>query len=729
MPWPLLMAAVGVQGVLIWQAWRQRLMMEYLMLLLPVLVLALVGLYVSCVRMGNPRLVVYTMTLLSVGQLIQAILQQGDGFESYRKSILLFLAVAAALAVLVWFGYGWVYYLMAHKRGMWIFLALCIICCMILLIWGQEEYGAKLWLSVGGISIQLTEIIKVLFILTASSILCVQAHVSTKRQILFLFFCGGITVGFIAFFNEFGTALILGLTGLVLLYLFQSSRAGKATLAVTLLVVAVAGTVWGTGYQMYQRIPMVITSENFSSQLSATADTEGLAKLLRENTNEIREEVEEAGLTIDIAKTITFIERELQQAEVDNSYPKKRFSETDALAEAVRQKRYLNAVATLANSRQFRLLFQEAFLEQSVHIDRMCGAFTDHYKNGQGKLSLGRTAQQQILKIYAQIDKATNKLQQRFAGVLSPGEEANNNSYQTNKGKQSMLTGGLLGNGKEVVMKRGVYAADSDMVFAMIVSELGGLTGIFVILLNMLIFREAVEIALQTTSKCQKGMCIGIGVSWLLQALIIIGGNCQWIPLTGITLPLIANGGSSLVVSIVCIVLLELAAEHPVQESWNARRILRKKKPSGKYREWMEAFTEQLRISYEEDEDEEEEIPRPDPEEYGQGKEENAARRKKGPESRKKPGGHTKVWKTEPQGGGFQEDYRKEDPRKEDPRKEDPRKEDFQKEGFRKEDSQKEDFRKKAFRKEDPREEETGPREDFEGYEDKDDWSNFMGDE
>lgn len=131
-----------------------------------------------------------------------------------------------------------------------------------------------------------------------------------------------------------------------------------------------------------------------------------------------------------------------------------------------------------------------------------------------------------------------------------------------------METGGYFGNGPEVVLDRQVFASDSDLVFAMIVSELGGVFGIAVIVLNMLILREALEISMLTASWYQKGISIAVGSMWFLQAMIIIAGNCRWMPLTGITLPLVATGGSSLAISIVSIVLLVLIAARPVPEYW-----------------------------------------------------------------------------------------------------------------------------------------------------------------
>lgn len=572
-----LIACIAIQGMLLIMACIQQVWIRYLPFAGVQLALGVIGIFAVLRWTGADcaaRLVLWSVSLLSVGQLIQVILQQGEAYDDYAENFWRFLFVALVLSVIVRGCYEYLYLLMGDLRGTWLLIGLSAACIGILLLFGTEENGAKLWLRAGGMSVQLTEILKLLFIFAACSIICIRGKLSLIRQIGLIVFIGVMAAGVAVGLNEFGTGLVLGLTGLFLLYLFSRKSAGKWIAFAVLGVLLLAGLCVVGGFQIYRHFPMEVSNEIFGEQFSATANREVLIRVLRENWEDIKEDArgDEDGknaapsvVQMDMENFLQFLEEDMTDQDVDLSYPDGLYYETESPEEAQRQQRYIAAITTLAGSDLFRELFNNYFISSDIYANRMLAAFRENYQKVSGPEKVLRKCQEGVLLLYV---KGMDKIKDKFTGFLRPEEEALGSAYQINNGIESMATGGLFGNGPEVVMNRDVFASDSDMVFAMIVSELGGVFGIAVIILNMLILKEALEISMLTSSWYQKGVCIAVGSSWFLQAVIIIAGNCRWIPLTGITLPLVSAGGSSLVVSVVSIVLLIVIAARPVPEYW-----------------------------------------------------------------------------------------------------------------------------------------------------------------
>lgn len=594
-----LLAFVIIQFALFMDAVMQKVIDQYKIFILFQMILGIGGMCGVWKYTGQKaavRLVLWAVTLLSIGQLIQSILQRGEAYESYTADFLLFLTAAALLSVLLCFCYRFLYRIMTDPRGMWLLILLSIACIGVLVLFGAEQNGAKLWINLG-VMIQLTEPLKIIFIFAACSIICITGRLSLFRQIGLLVFSGGTAVCVAGILNEFGTGLLLGLTGIFLLYLF-SSESAKIPIAI-----GFAGTglllafFLMYGYWVYRQVPLEVSNEIFGEQFSAAADRKTLANLLREHGNEIQEEARggENGenmaplvVQMDMDGFVQFLEEELTDEEVSNADSGNMYSEEEFPEAAQRQQKYMNQIAVLAGSETFRDLYNDYFISADIYADNVLKAYREYCSQLSGVEAALKKGEGIALKIYI---RGMDKLKDKFSGFFHPDEEALSNAYQINKGMESMETGGFFGNGPEVVLDRQVFASDSDLVFAMIVSELGGVFGIAVIVLNMLILREALEISMLTASWYQKGISIAVGSMWFLQAMIIIAGNCRWMPLTGITLPLVATGGSSLAISIVSIVLLVLIAARPVPEYWYGKSGSAER-TSGKKRKWFGGFSD-----------------------------------------------------------------------------------------------------------------------------------------
>ena len=96
----------------------------------------------------------------------------------------------------------------------------------------------------------------------------------------------------------------------------------------------------------------------------------------------------------------------------------------------------------------------------------------------------------------------------------------------------------------------------SDLIYAVITDELG-LAGAIALLLTYLMFvARGLKIASLARDSFSKLLATGLSVVIALQVFVIVGGVTRVIPLTGVTLPLVAYGGSSVVMNFVLVALL-----------------------------------------------------------------------------------------------------------------------------------------------------------------------------
>lgn len=127
-----------------------------------------------------------------------------------------------------------------------------------------------------------------------------------------------------------------------------------------------------------------------------------------------------------------------------------------------------------------------------------------------------------------------------------PWEYAGNESYQIVQGLYAMASGGLFGVGLGNGSPEYIPIRESDYIFAVIVEELGMIFAFGIMVLYFLMFYRNIRSALQTKSTFESLLVVGFSVMIAMQVIVIIGGVLNMIPLTGITLPLISYGGTSM---------------------------------------------------------------------------------------------------------------------------------------------------------------------------------------
>ncbi|MDO4605128.1 MAG: putative peptidoglycan glycosyltransferase FtsW [Helcococcus sp.] len=137
----------------------------------------------------------------------------------------------------------------------------------------------------------------------------------------------------------------------------------------------------------------------------------------------------------------------------------------------------------------------------------------------------------------------------RFTAFLNPELHYSDLSWQVLNGLFAVSRGGVLGQGYgRSIYKNGYLATEvhNDMIFSVISEEFGFIGSVIVILLIMTIAYITIREALKSKDIFAKFLCLGIGMIYVIQSLVNIGVSLSLIPNTGITLPFISNGGTSI---------------------------------------------------------------------------------------------------------------------------------------------------------------------------------------
>jgi len=149
---------------------------------------------------------------------------------------------------------------------------------------------------------------------------------------------------------------------------------------------------------------------------------------------------------------------------------------------------------------------------------------------------------------------------------LNPWADPSGRSYQIVQSLFALGSGGLLGSGLTFGYPNIIPEVHTDFIFAAIGEELGLVGTAAVIMTYILIVYRAFRTALASQVPFTMLLAGGLGVLTALQVFIIIGGVTKFLPLTGITLPLISYGGSSMVASFILMGMLFAISEATVTQ-------------------------------------------------------------------------------------------------------------------------------------------------------------------
>lgn len=161
--------------------------------------------------------------------------------------------------------------------------------------------------------------------------------------------------------------------------------------------------------------------------------------------------------------------------------------------------------------------------------------------------------------------KVLPHIQTRIAIWQDPWVDPTVKGWQIIQSMLAINAGGFLGVGIGRGSPESVPESYSDAIFSLICEELGIFGGIAVVLLFFILVYRGLKVALKTKNTFDRTVALGLTLLFGFQSFIIIGGMIKLIPLTGVTLPFISYGGTSLLISFFQIGVLSAIAQKSLQ--------------------------------------------------------------------------------------------------------------------------------------------------------------------
>lgn len=149
----------------------------------------------------------------------------------------------------------------------------------------------------------------------------------------------------------------------------------------------------------------------------------------------------------------------------------------------------------------------------------------------------------------------------RVDAWINPWVDPAGGSYQIIQSLLAVANGGILGRGPGLGSPGLVPVPHSDFIYAAIAEETGLIGSIGLLLILALLLNRGLRQALRAPDTFRRYLAAGITIHLVGQSILIIGGNLRLMPLTGVTLPFVSYGGSSLLISFLSLGLLMQTSE------------------------------------------------------------------------------------------------------------------------------------------------------------------------
>lgn len=147
---------------------------------------------------------------------------------------------------------------------------------------------------------------------------------------------------------------------------------------------------------------------------------------------------------------------------------------------------------------------------------------------------------------------------------LDPFKYADGMGYQIIQGFYAIASGGFFGKGLGLGRPDYIPFAESDYIFASICEEMGILMGMGVVMLFLILTYRGIKTSMEQHNRLYKYVAFCLSLIFAFQSLIMFGGILKLIPLTGITIPFVSYGGSSILSSFIALGILQYASEENI---------------------------------------------------------------------------------------------------------------------------------------------------------------------
>lgn len=153
----------------------------------------------------------------------------------------------------------------------------------------------------------------------------------------------------------------------------------------------------------------------------------------------------------------------------------------------------------------------------------------------------------------------------RLTTWLDPWKDISGRGYQITQSLFAIIAGGFFGTGLGLGNPDYIPEVHTDFIFSAICEELGVFGGMAVVLLYFILTYRGFKIALTIKEPFKKIVALGITLIYGYQTFIIVGGVIKLIPLTGVTLPFISYGGSSLISAFIAFGILQAISKKTLE--------------------------------------------------------------------------------------------------------------------------------------------------------------------
>ena len=195
-------------------------------------------------------------------------------------------------------------------------------------------------------------------------------------------------------------------------------------------------------------------------------------------------------------------------------------------------------------------------------------------------------------------------IQVRVQAFKDPWSVIDSTGYQITQSLFAITSGGWFGLGLFKGTPESIPFVEADFIFSAITEELGLLFALCVILICVSSFVMFMNISMNLKDKFYQLTAFGLGVTYIFQVFLTIGGGCKFIPLTGVTLPFISYGGSSVLTTLIMFSITEglsMIQEEEAEEEKHHRKRIRQKKKKQAVRKKDRPVYEYEDLDFEED--------------------------------------------------------------------------------------------------------------------------------
>lgn len=150
-----------------------------------------------------------------------------------------------------------------------------------------------------------------------------------------------------------------------------------------------------------------------------------------------------------------------------------------------------------------------------------------------------------------------NHVRVRVTAWRDPWSVIDKQGYQITQSLFAIGTGGWFGMGLTKGLPTDIPVVSSDFIFSAISEEMGGIVALCLILICVSCFIMFINISMKMKTEFYKLIALGLSVMYMFQVFLTIGGVTKFIPSTGVTLPLVSSGGSSILSTLIVFSIIQ----------------------------------------------------------------------------------------------------------------------------------------------------------------------------